>query len=141
MVRPGYQLVGKTKDVGWQIGVRRKLPITPTKAWDLITSSKGITIWLASDAGLELLEGATYELADGTTGEVRALHPHSHLRITWHPTDWPRPSTMQIRVIPHNGKTVIAFHQEHLPGPKAREERCTFFKAALEELTKITGIW
>lgn len=136
MVRYSSPPVGKTKDVGWQIGVRRTLPITHSQAWDLITSPKGIEIWLASDANMELSEGETFELADGTIGEVRVLHPYSHLRMTWHPVDWPRPSTMQIRVIPHNGKTVVAFHQEHLPGPEAREERHAFFTLALDRLKK-----
>ncbi len=128
--------VGKTKDVGWQIGVRRTLPIDCTQAWDLITSPKGIEIWLGSDTNLELSEGEVYHLGDGTSGEIRVFHPYSHLRMTWHPVDWASPSTMQIRIIPHDEKTVIAFHQEHLPGPEAREERHAFFTLALDRLKK-----
>jgi uncharacterized protein YndB with AHSA1/START domain len=70
-------------------------------------------------------------------GEVRVYTPYSHLRITWHPPGWPRASTLQLRVIPKGDKTVIAFHQEHLPGEKEREERRTHYIAVLDELEHI----
>ena len=131
--------VGLTKDTGWQIGVRRTLPIPHTDAWKLITSATGIETWLGSASGVSLTRGATYELPNGDTGEVRVFHPNSHLRITWLPKGrgWPRPSTLQIRVVPKGDKTTLVFHQEHLPGPDEREERRAFFKTALDELEKI----
>lgn len=132
--------VGQTRDTGWQIGVRRTLPITHTEAWKLITSPAGLSVWLGNGADLHLSQGESYELADGATGEVRVLAPDSHLRITWLPkgVGWPGPSTIQVRVLPNGEKTVIAFHQEHLPGPEAREERRAFFDAALDELERIS---
>jgi uncharacterized protein YndB with AHSA1/START domain len=129
--------IGKTKDVGWEIGVRRTLPVEYTAAWKLITSGEGLSIWLGRGAEVGLSKGAVYELADGTTGEVRVFKPDSHLRITWHPPGWPRPSTIQVRVLPNSDRTVVAFHQEHLPGPDEREARRAFFKAALDELAAL----
>ena len=126
--------VGKTKDAGWQIGVRRTLPISPESACELITSPAGVARGLSADPGLKLSKGETYELPDGTSGEVRVLVPDSHLRLTWHPPGWPRPSTIQVRVIPKGEKSVIAFHQEHLPDSRARQKRRDFFSAALDEL-------
>ena len=68
---------------------------------------------------------------------MRVYKPNSHLRLTWHPAGWPRPSTIQVRVIPSGEKTVISFHQEHMPGPEAREIRRTFFKNALDALGEL----
>ena len=125
---------GLTQDAGWQIGVRKTLPIQHEAAWRLLTSAEGLRIWLGPVSEMDFARGATYRLEDGTTGEVRAFAPDSHLRITWQPAAWERASTIQLRVIPKGDKTVIAFHQEHLPDAEARETRRLHFKVALVEL-------
>lgn len=129
--------VGKTRHTGWQIGVRRTLPIPAERAWELIISPMGIAIWLGAGSEFKPSKGAAYELLDGTTGEVRVLVPDSHLRLTCHPPGWPRPSTIQVRVIPKGKKCVVSFHQEHLSDSDTRETRRVFFKKALDELQEI----
>ncbi|MFQ5855118.1 MAG: SRPBCC domain-containing protein [Anaerolineae bacterium] len=101
---------GLTKDTGWQIGVRKTLPIQHAEAWRLLTSARGLRIWLDPVSEMDFTRGATYRLEDGTVGEVRVFVPNSHLRITWQPAGWGRASTIQLRVIPKGDKTVIAFH-------------------------------
>jgi uncharacterized protein YndB with AHSA1/START domain len=138
MAKRSERPTGLTKDVGWEIGVRRTLPVEHTVAWRLITSPQGMAVWLGESASsVDLTPGATYDLPDGTRGEVRVVTPGSHFRLTWHPPGWPRPSTMQVRVIPKGAKTVIAFHQEHLPGSDEREARRAFFKGALDRLAEL----
>ncbi|MDH3944043.1 MAG: hypothetical protein OEV06_08125 [Anaerolineae bacterium] len=68
---------------------------------------------------------------------MRVFKPNSHLRLTHHPPGWPRPSTIQVRVIPSGDKTVIAFHQEHLPGPQERAQRRLHYHAALDKLADL----
>lgn len=126
--------VGKTKDVGFQVGVRRTVPIDYREAWQLVTSGDGLQAWLGDAPPLAFEEGETYELGDGATGEIRVFAPESHVRLTWQPGDWPRPSTIQVRVIDKGDRSVIAFHQEHLPDTDARENRKAHFKDALEAL-------
>jgi len=128
---------GLTKDVGYQIGVRRTLPIEHTDAWPLLTSEEGVKIWLGEASNLNFAKGEPYQLADGAIGEVRVFKANSHLRITWQPPGWSRASTIQLRVIPKGNKTTIAFHQEHLPGQKEREARRAHFTAALDELKRL----
>lgn len=128
---------GLTQDVGFQIGVRRTLPIQFENAWQLLTSNEGLNIWLGSTAALDFSKGATYQLADGSRGEVRVFSPDSHLRITWQPEGWSSASTIQVRVMPKGNRTVIAFHQEHLSGAAEREVRRAHFKSALDELERI----
>lgn len=127
---------GLTKDVGYQIGVRRMLPVRIEEAWRLITSPEGLQAWLGDLPKLPSSKGMVYQLPDGSVGEVRVFSPGSHLRITWQPPGWGRASTIQVRTIPNGDRTVIAFHQENLPGPEEREERRTHFKAALEILAR-----
>ena len=126
--------LGQTKDVGFQIGVRRTFSLPLEDTWDLLISPRGLQTWLGDTTDIDLGKGAQYTLPDGSTGEIRIFKPNSHLRITHHPKGWPRPSTIQVRVIPNEAKTVIAFHQEHLPGPKERDQRRDHFNAALDQL-------
>ena len=130
-------VVGQTRSVGFQIGVRRTLPIALEEAWQLLMSTEGVRLWLGHVPRVKLEKGATYSLKDGVKGEVRVFDPHRHLRITWQPKGWARPSTIQIRVIPNGLKTTIAFHQEHLPNAAAREERRGHFEAALEAIERL----
>lgn len=127
------QMVGQTRSTGFQIGVRRTVPIAHEAAWQLLTSRVGVRLWLG-DVEQELAKGVCYNLGDGTTGETTTFVPSSHLRVTWHPPTWPRASVIQLRVLPKGERTVVAFHQEWLPGPVEREERRLFFTAALDRI-------
>jgi uncharacterized protein YndB with AHSA1/START domain len=129
--------IGQTRDAGFQIGARRTLPIPLAEAWRLLMSREGLQIWLSDSLDMDLAKGAVYRLADGTSGMVSVYEPNSHLRMTWHPPAWPRPSIIQLRVIPNGERTTISFHQEHLPGPNEREERRAHYTAALDNLERI----
>lgn len=125
---------GKTRDVGYQIGVRRTMPLALDEAWALLTSPEGVRLWLGDAPGVEIEPGADYVLEDGSSGEIRVVSDRSHLRLTWQPGDWPRASTLQVRVIPKDERTTIAFHQEHLPGPDEREARRAHFARVLDAI-------
>ncbi len=131
------RLVGQTRDVGFQIGVRRTLAVPLQTAWRLLTSPEGARVWLGEPPPAAFTPATSYRLEDGAHGEVRVCKENSHLRLTWRPAGWPRPSTIQVRVVPSGEKTVISFHQEHLPGPAEREERREFFALALETLRRM----
>jgi uncharacterized protein YndB with AHSA1/START domain len=100
MVEQNERPTGLTRDVGFQIGVRRTLPIQLEDAWRLLTSKKGVNIWLGETSKLDFSKGTRYQLADGSVGQVRVYSHNSHLRITWQPQGWQRASTIQVRVIP-----------------------------------------
>jgi uncharacterized protein YndB with AHSA1/START domain len=103
----------------------------------MLTSVDGLAVWLGQVPGLEWAKGSTYQLPDGTRGEVRVYKPNSHVRITWQPAGWGRASTIQVRVLPKGDRTTVVFHQEHLPGPQEREERRAVFVGALDELERM----
>jgi uncharacterized protein YndB with AHSA1/START domain len=128
---------GETRHAGYQIGVRRTLPLPAEHAWDLVTSPRGLRIWLGRLGGRRLKAGLSFRLADGTHCRHRVLKPGSSLRLGWHPPDWPRSSTIQVRVIPRGERCVLAFHQEGLPGASARLERGAFYRSALVQLQEL----
>lgn len=131
--RKGKRVLGQMAG-GFEVGVRRTVPVRHDEVWRLLTSPEGVRAWLGDVGGLRLVKGERYEAGDGATGEVRVIHPDSHLRITRRPAGWERPSTIQVRVLPSGGKTAISFHEENLPGPAERQERRAHFEAALEAL-------
>jgi len=139
MAPQGERPTGLTKDAGYQIGARRTLPVGHQDAWAILTSVDGLAVWLGPVARMDWAKGATYQLPDGSQGQVRVFRPDSHLRISWQPVGWERASIIQMRVIPRGDRTTIAFHQEHLPGQREREERRAHFQSALDQLERMIG--
>ena len=117
---PGHE-VGRTLDAGYQIGVRRTLPVSEERLWALLLSPEGQRLWLGGVADLE--PGTRFVFPDGTQGEIRIYRSWSHLRLTWQPPAWEAPSFVQVRVLPaRRGATTLSFHQDHLKGPAERAE-------------------
>ena len=138
--RKGKRVLGETADTGFQVGVRRTLPLSMDDAWRLLTSPHGVREWLGDASGFALEKGATYTTTGGAAGEVRVAKPGSHLRVTWRPPGWARASTIQVRVMPAGAKTTLSFHEEHLPGAAEREARRRHYEAVLDALQAQAGI-
>lgn len=129
--------VGLTKEVGWQIGVRRTVPLSVEDAWALLFSEEGLKAWLGDAVNITFAKGKPYQLKDGTTGEIRVYKPLSHIRLTFDPPGANHPSTIQVRVLPNDGRCTIAFHQEHLSSAAERGQRRWFFQHALDQLMEL----
>ena len=131
--------VGLTKEVGWQIGVRRTVPLSVEDAWTLLFSKDGLKAWLGDPVKITFAKGEPYQLKNGTTGEIRVFEPQSHIRLTWQPSSAEHPSTIQVRVLANNGRCTIAFHQEHLNNPAERAQRRRFIQQALDQLMELAN--
>ena len=125
--------VGETKATGFQIGARRTIDAPAEVAWGLLLSHAGTKHWLGPGTPPIFEVGARYRLKDGSEGEVRVVSK-AHVRLTWKPRGWTRASTVQVRVLSKAERCVVAFHQEHLPGPEEREERRSHYLRALEAI-------
>jgi hypothetical protein len=128
--------IGLTKDTGWQIGLRRTLDVDSQWLWNFLWTTKGVHYWLGPGEPFAFSEGEAYELDDGTIGVLKVLKPNSHWRITRYPIDpaYDRPSTMQVRVIPKDNKTILAFHEEHLPTEGQRRARKAHYLKVVDQL-------
>ena len=133
----GGSEVGRTAEVGYQIGVRRTLPFSEEAIWGLLLSPEGIAVWLGGP--IEMAQGTRYTLADGTSGEVRVYTPWSHCRVSWQSPGWARPSLIQVRVIPAKSGTTLSFHQEHLRDAAARTEMKARWEAVIGALEAKLG--
>ncbi len=128
------KIIGQTKTVGFQVGVRRIFPISQEGAWNLVTSQDGLNFWLGESTNIILEPGQKYITKFGT-GEIRVVKPLQQLRLTWQKIGWEKASTVQVRIIPSsNNKTTISFHQEKLSDENVREEMKKYWKKVLDEL-------
>jgi uncharacterized protein YndB with AHSA1/START domain len=124
---------GLTRDAGWQIGVSRTLPVPLDAAWDFLISPDGLRLWLG-EVGDPLAKGADYATEDGTTGEVRSLHPRDRVRLTWKPPGRELPATVQVTVRPGRRGTTVNFHTERLASESERERFRGRWREALDRI-------
>ncbi|WP_199191407.1 SRPBCC family protein [Amycolatopsis sp. CA-126428] len=126
--------VGKTADVGWNIGVSRTLPYPAEVVWDFLVSREGVTIWLGPGVELPREPGEEYETANGTVGEIRSFAEGDRVRLTWRPSDWDHDSTVQVRLSGAGAKTTLRFHQEWLADAEEREQQRAYWQDVTERV-------
>jgi uncharacterized protein YndB with AHSA1/START domain len=127
------KLVGQTRGVGFQFGLRKTFAVSQASTWQFIFSEEGLKIWLGSiDTDLSLK--GRFKTKDGIEGLIRVLVPGSHIRLNWKKVDWPNMSTLQIRVMGDEKKTTVSFHQEKLKDSHQRDEMSAHWTAVMEAI-------
>lgn len=122
-------VTGQTKDVGFNVGVSKTIAVPLTDVWDFIVSGEGLKIWLGE--GVRLAVKERYETTEGTVGEVRSLHEHDRVRLTWRPEDWDHDTTVQVAMVASGEKTMLRFHQEWLADADERSRQRDHWQAVL----------
>lgn len=136
----GLREVGETADADYQIGVQRTLPVASDDLWQLLTTEEGRSAWLGEVPSLAVEPGATFETADGITGEIRTLSEGERIRLTWRPAERDEYTTVQLTLTcPRNDetKTVVRFHHERLYDTTEREAMRERWTAALDRLEEL----
>lgn len=133
----GKRVLGQTPS-GFQVGVRRTLPVGPEDAWALLTGRPDL--WLGPGARIDFEPCTAYEVPPGegalaATGEVRVVRPGERLRMTWRPDGWDAPATLQLTLTATGaGRTAVNVHLERLPDARAREAMREHWRDRLEEV-------
>lgn len=123
------RITGQTLSGTFQIGVTKTFPLEIEKAWERILT--GAPQWLGNE--LPKNTGETFSTKDGTCGILKVFKEYSHMRLTWQPRNWKKPSTLQVRVVPKkDNKTAVTFHQENLPNQKSLKQMRDHWKKILE---------
>jgi uncharacterized protein YndB with AHSA1/START domain len=130
--------VGRTRDAGFQIGVRRTLPHPPATVWAALTSDAGLAAWLGSpvevEGGAGLERGAAIRTSAGAEGEIRSVHPVDRIRARLHPPGRHAATTIQIALVPASTGTTLVLHEEHLADAVEREARREHWRGIADEL-------
>lgn len=135
------KIVGHTSSMGFQVGVRRTIPISPEEAWAFLISAEGLKLWIGNITHhLYFNEGETFTTLDGIAGEFRVVKPFRQLRLKWGRNEWEKPSTLQIRLLSNNpDRTTISFHQENLDHPNTREQMKFYWEDVLTAIRQRTS--
>ena len=128
------KIVGQTKDVGFQFGLRKTFQLPQDQVWEFMFSPTGLDIWLGKLA-TELELNKSFRTESGIEGHVRVLKPLSHVRMSWKKPEWDQSSTLQVRIMGNEKKTTISFHQEKLTDGDQRKEMKEYWDVVMSELT------
>jgi uncharacterized protein YndB with AHSA1/START domain len=109
--------VGLTKGQGWEIGVRRTLPLDAVEAWEQIMNLLGL-VW---DDGVGYERGTAFVTEDDTRAEIISYEQGRLIRLKWQPSGADDTSTLQFRVLPAKTGTTISVHHEQLKSAEQRE--------------------
>ena len=126
---------GLTKDAGWQVGVSRTLPIEVAAAWDYLLSPAGLAHWLGDGVPTPLEKGITYKTTDGTTGQIRSLHPRDRVRLTWRPPGRRQDAIVQLVLQSTATGCSVRFHSDRLTSQREREAMRAHWRNVLDRLT------
>ncbi|HEY4269287.1 MAG TPA: SRPBCC domain-containing protein [Galbitalea sp.] len=131
---------GRTKDAGWEVGVRVTVAAPVEDVWDFLLGD-GLGIWLGhTQTDLRFEKGAEYVTVDGVRGHIRSYTPEQRIRMSWQPTEWDHDSILQVSVKEAaSGGTTIGFHQERLAGRDERKVMLGHWKTVTAELGTALG--
>ena len=113
--------VGRTKDRGWEIGVRRTTRAAPDALWAALMSPDGRAIWLRV-RGDEPLVAKMEHRWDDVSVRVISIVEGSMIRFRWKSDLIDIPTVVQIRVLPAKNGATLSFFQDLLTGPEQREQ-------------------
>lgn len=134
----GLREVGQTAAQGYEIGVRRTVPLDPAQAWKLVTAPDALGRWLGGCVP-QLEPGARFTAVNGSTGEVRTLRAGERVRLRWSPVRTDHDTILQITVTPAKTGATIGIHHEKLADETQRELMRTYWKRALDRLARRAG--
>ncbi len=133
----GRRVRGETADAGFQVGVQKTLAMGRSALWHFLMSVEGLRLWLGEvDEAIPMDAGVDYHTNDGTRGQIRTLRENERIRLTWQPSDWSAPSTLQIYFEDKGDKTALRFHHEKLKDAEQREEMKQHWRSVLTSIAK-----
>lgn len=124
--------VGLTLDAGWELGVRRTLPVPFEECWAVLID-EWLPRWLMVDAVPQMV-GAPLRQGLRSVGRVTGCHVGTRVRVRWDQPEAADETVFQVTLLPAATGTTIALHQERLSSAEERERLLAHWTRALERL-------
>lgn len=136
----GRKVMGQNSKGELSLTSSRTFPVNEKKMWKILLSSQGLDCWLKPISKFQLKPGFTFEAENGVYGEVRTFKEFKRARIKWQDTDWPKPSIVQIMLVPRkNNKCILVFQHEKLMNGRIKNSIRDYWKKALVDLLGLTS--
>jgi uncharacterized protein YndB with AHSA1/START domain len=129
---PSSTPTGRTKDAGWEVGVRTTVSAPAGQVWDFLLGD-GLALWLGN-TDLTLEKGAVWVTDDDIRGTILGYTPGFRLRLSWQPGEWDHDSRLQLTVRAAATGTTIAVHHERLSGREERRIMLGHWKEVVQRL-------
>jgi len=114
----------------------RTFSLSQKKLWRFLISEEGQNLWLKPLSPLEFKPKRMFEAEGGIFGELRTMKAPERARLTWQDTEWPKPSILQIAVIPREGeKSILVFQHDVLKDGRLRVQMKRHWKSVLDEMS------
>jgi uncharacterized protein YndB with AHSA1/START domain len=134
-VHIGRRREGQNAKGEYQMTATKTFPVDGKTLWKIITSAEGQAAWLKPMTPLEFKIKEAFEVRGGVFGSIRTLKAPARLRMRWQDTEWPKPTVVNIAVVPRSGgKSILALNHEAIKDPRTKEKLRVHWKAALADL-------
>jgi activator of HSP90 ATPase len=128
------ETITKTKDLGFQVSVRKTFSVNTETMWDFILSEKGIGVWLGKINIDDFELQKPFATKEGIEGKLTVFVPNCHLRLKWKPKIWLKFSTIELRVTNTKGRASVVFHQTGFFEIEKREELRIYWKNIVSKM-------
>jgi activator of HSP90 ATPase len=130
------ETIVKTKDLGFQVSVRKTFGVTTDIMWDFLLSEQGIHVWLGEIPIEDFEIQKSFVTTAGIEGKLTVFVPNCHFRLKWKPKGWTKFSTIELRVVNAKGKAAVIFHQTGFFEIEQKEELRTYWKNVVEKMNQ-----
>lgn len=131
----GKKIEGRNAKGEYATVASKTLPLSQTGMWKFLETPRGLELWLKPLSDFYFHAGESFEIAGGIYGEVRTLKKPERLRLRWQNEDWPKPSVLNLIVIPRPGqKCVLVFQHDQLPSERAKTAMKNYWKKVLQNV-------
>ena len=96
--------------------------------WAFFLSEAGIAVWLGEIKMADFELQKPFITKEGIEGKLTVFVPDCHFRFKWKPTDWEKPSTVELRVTAAKGKSRVIFHHTGFFKIEQQEELRSYWK-------------
>jgi uncharacterized protein YndB with AHSA1/START domain len=128
----GRKVEGRNAKGQYSTVASRTFALSNKELWKYLESEDGLAVWLKPLSSFRFAPGETFEVDGGIFGEVRTLRKAERMRLRWQDGDWPKPSVVNLAVIPRPGKKcILVFQHDQLPSERARAAMNAHWKKIL----------
>lgn len=133
----GLREEGSTPDGGFQVGVRKTLPLDHQQTWDLLITGPGGKLIFDAETGAPTEPGQRIMAEDGHEYELRTIKEGERMRLRRIDPETGKATIVQIYVEPGKTGTSVGFHHEGLDDGEHREEMRAHWKRIADKLLGI----
>lgn len=131
----GKKVEGRNAKGEYSMVVSRTFPGDVKQVWKFLDSPQGMAIWLKPYSEFCLRPKNVYENETGAFGEIRTMKINRRIRMTWQETEWPKPSILQVHLVPRpKKKSILIFNHDGLSNGRQRLQMKEYWTQIVDEL-------